>query len=73
MSEFLVKLGKSGNEIRGMLAEVYRDNAIKESSSLQVGDMFPEGRESVTDEGRSGRPAMSRTEGNIAKVKSNCA
>jgi hypothetical protein len=29
---------------------------------------FSEGRESVTDE-RSGRPAMSRTEENIAKVR----
>jgi len=29
---------------------------------------FSEGRESVTDEGRSGRPATSRTEENIAKI-----
>jgi len=29
---------------------------------------FSEGRESVTDEERSGRPATSRTEENIAKV-----
>jgi predicted amino acid-binding ACT domain protein len=29
---------------------------------------FFEGRESVTDEERSGQPAMSRTEENIAKV-----
>ena len=30
---------------------------------------FSEGRESVTDEGRSGRPATSRTEENIANVR----
>ena len=30
---------------------------------------FCEGRESVTDEERSGRPATSRTEENIAKVR----
>ena len=29
---------------------------------------FSEGRESVTDEERSGQPATSRTEENIAKV-----
>jgi len=29
---------------------------------------FPEGRESVTDGERSGRPATSRTEENIAKL-----
>ena len=37
---------------------------------------FSEGRESVTDEERSGRPATSRTEENIAKVgqivRENC-
>jgi len=30
---------------------------------------FPEGTESVTDEERSGRPATSRTEENIANVR----
>jgi len=30
---------------------------------------FAEGRESVTDEERSGRPATSRTEENIAKIR----
>jgi len=30
---------------------------------------FPEGRESVTDEERSGRPGTSRTEENIANVR----
>ena len=37
---------------------------------------FSEGRESATDEGRSGRPATSRTEENIANVpqivRENC-
>ena len=31
--------------------------------------LFSEGRESVTDEERSGRPATSRTEENIANVR----
>jgi len=30
---------------------------------------FSEGRESVTDEERSGQPATSRTEENIAKIR----
>jgi len=34
-----------------------------------VGETFSEGRESVTDEERSGRPATSRTEENIANVR----
>jgi len=33
-----------------------------------VGETFSEGRESMTDEERSGQPATSRTEENIAKV-----
>ena len=34
-----------------------------------MGETFSEERESITDEGRSGRPATSRTEENIAKVR----
>ena len=33
-----------------------------------MGETFSEGRESVTDEERSGQPATSRTEENITKV-----
>ena len=34
-----------------------------------MGETFAEGRESVTDEERSGRPATSRTEENVAEVR----
>jgi len=34
-----------------------------------VGETFSEGRERVTDEERSGRPATSRIEENIARVR----
>jgi len=34
-----------------------------------MGETFSEGRESVTNEERSGRPATSRTEENIAKFR----
>src|SRR5215469_9253890 len=65
--KFLVKLGKSGKEIREMLVQVYEDNAMNKNSSLQWVKRFSEGREIVTDEERSGWPATSRTEENIAK------
>jgi hypothetical protein len=68
MSEHLVKLGKSGSEIRKMLVQVYGDNAIKKTAVYKRVTRFSEGRESVTDEERSGRSATSRTEENIAKV-----
>jgi len=67
--KFLVKLGKSGNEIRKMLVQVYGDNVVKKTAVYKWGKRFSEGRESVTDEERSGRPATSRTEENIAKVR----
>jgi len=38
--KFLVKLGKSGNEIGEMLRQVYGDDAMKKNSSLQVGETF---------------------------------
>ena len=66
--QFLVKLGKSGNEIREMLVQVYRDNVLKKTAVYKWVKRFSDRRESVTDEERSGRPATSRTEENIAKI-----
>jgi len=66
--KLLVKLGKSGNEIREMLVQVYGDNAMKKTAVYKWVKCFSEGRESVTDEERSGWPATSRTEENISKV-----
>jgi len=66
--KFLVKLGKSGNEIREMLVQLYGDNAMKKTAVCKWVKRFSEGRESVTDEERSGWPATSRTEENIAKI-----
>ena len=53
-----------------MLVHVYGDNTVKKTSVYKwVKPFFSEGRESVTDEERSGRPATSRTEENSAKVR----
>ena len=52
-----------------MLVQVYGDNAMKKTAVYEWVKRFSEGRESVTDEERSGRPATSRTEENIAKVR----
>ena len=67
--KFLVELGKSGNEIREMLVQVYGDNAIKETAAYKWVRRFSEGRESVTNEERSGRPETSRTEENVTKIR----
>ena len=52
-----------------MLVQVYGDNGIKKTAVYKWVKCFSEGRESVTDEERSGRPATSRTEENIAKLR----
>jgi len=67
--KFLVKLGKNGKEIREMLVQVDGDNAMKKTAVYRWVKRFSEGRESVTDEERSGPPATSRTEENIAKIR----
>jgi hypothetical protein len=67
---FLVKLGKSGSEIREILVQVYGDNAMKKTTAVYKWmTRFSEGIECVTDEERSERPVTSRTEENIAKVR----
>jgi len=52
-----------------MLVQVYGDNAMKKTAVYKWVKRFSEGRESVTDEEGSGRPATSRTEENIANVR----
>jgi len=52
-----------------MLVQVYGDNSMKKTAVYKWVTCFSEGRESVTDEERSGRPATSRTEENIVKIR----
>jgi len=54
--KFLAKFGKSGNENAEMLVQVYGDNVMKKTAVYKWVKHFSEGRESVTDEERSGRP-----------------
>jgi hypothetical protein len=52
-----------------MLVQVYGDNAIKKTAVYKWMTCFSEGRASVTGKVRAGRPATSRTEESIAKVR----
>jgi len=51
-----------------MLVQVYGDNDMKKTAACNWVKRFSQGRESVTEEERSGWPATSRTEENTAKV-----
>jgi len=52
--------------------QVYRGNAMKKLVVYKWVKRFSEGRESVTNEERSGRPATSRTEENIERFVKLC-
>jgi len=52
-----------------MLVQVCGDNAMKKTAVYKWVKRFSEGRQSVTEGERSGRPATSRTEENITKVR----
>jgi len=55
-----------------MLVQVYGDNSIKKTAVYKWVKRFSKGRESVTNDERSGRPATSRTEENIANFVKLC-
>src|SRR5215510_9624548 len=52
-----------------MLVQVYGDNTMKKTAVHRWVKRFSGGTESVPDEERPGRPATSRTEENIAKIR----
>jgi hypothetical protein len=54
------------------LLQVYGDNVIKKTSVYKWVTRFSEGRECVTDEERSGRPATNGTEENIETFVELC-
>jgi transposase len=70
--KFLVKLGKNGSEIREMLVQVYRDNAMKKPAVYKWVTCFSEGRESVTDKERSGPPARAELKKTLQKFIKLC-
>jgi hypothetical protein len=52
-----------------MLVQVYGDNAMMKTAVYKWAKRISEGRESVTEEERSGRSATSGTEDNIANIR----
>jgi histone-lysine N-methyltransferase SETMAR len=62
------KLKKTAVETHRMLVEAFGDNAMSQSKTFLWYKRFKDGRTSVDDDERSGRPSTSTTPKNIAKV-----
>jgi len=66
--KFCVKIGKSVTETSEMLKIAFREEAMGRTQTYGWWKCFREGRTSVDDDPRSGRPSMSKTD-NVAKVR----
>ncbi|GFS64949.1 protein GVQW3 [Trichonephila clavipes] len=59
-----VRFGKSGASTLEMIQQAYGRESLSQAQVFRWHKMFKEGRESVEDELRAGRPLTSRTAGN---------
>ncbi|KAJ4447940.1 hypothetical protein ANN_09949, partial [Periplaneta americana] len=67
--KFCYKLGKTATETHGMLVQVYGREAVSRKCVYEWFKRFREGKETIEDEQRSGRPSTSRTPEMIEKGK----
>jgi hypothetical protein len=58
--------------MRELLVQVYGDTAMKKTAAFKWVTGFAEGRECVTDEEKSDRPATSRTEEKLQQFVKFC-
>jgi hypothetical protein len=67
--KFLVKLKKSATETFQLLTEAYGEDCMTRPGVFEWHKRFSEGRESVKDDDRPGRPRTAVTDDNIGKCK----
>ena len=66
--KFCVKIGKSVTKTIEMLKIAFGEEAMCRTQTYEWWKRFKEGRTSVDDDPRSGRPSTSKTDDNVAKV-----
>jgi len=67
--KFCVKLNENATETYEKLKRAYGEHALSRAQVFRWHKKFLDGRESVEDEPRSGRPCTSKTEENVTKVR----
>jgi transposase len=67
--KFCVKIEKSVTETFEMLKIAFGEDAICRTQTYEWWKRFKEGRTSVDDDQRSGRPSTSKTDDNVANVR----
>jgi len=68
-AKFFGKMGKSVTEKFEMLKIAFREEATGRTQTYEWWERFKEGRSSVDDDPRSGRPSTSKTDDNVANVR----
>ncbi|KAJ8943649.1 hypothetical protein NQ318_005651 [Aromia moschata] len=66
--KFLVTLGKTFTEAYAMLKEVCGNECLSRIRVFEWFKQFKEGRETIEDDPRTGRPSTSKTDENIEKI-----
>jgi hypothetical protein len=67
--KFCVKLNENATETCEKLKRAYGEHAVSRTQVFRWHKAFLDGRESVEDEPRSGRPCTSKTDENVTKVR----
>jgi len=66
--KFCIKLGEIGIETFHKLKQAYGEHALSRSQVFKWYKAYSEGRETIKDEPRSGRPSTSKMDNNVEKV-----
>ena len=67
--KFCVKLGRNGTETFEILRTAFDEQCLNRARIFEWHKRFKEGRDSVDDNPRSGRPKTSKTDDCVARVR----